>query len=123
MNWTGSYPMRVVHSPMIGGTFAEPATEYPRWFDTQFFRRYPYVLPGIVSAFLAFLAAILSITFLREVRAQCSKVLPGLTMICLFRLILTNPSRAQLHRQNHRRPRLTLTEQSQYPHRQRQQKW
>lgn len=61
-------------SPVIGGTFAEPATELPDWFNYPFFKAYPYVLPCIISATLAFIAALVSLTYLREVRG-CSLAL------------------------------------------------
>ena len=54
-------------SPLIGGTFAEPATEYPHWFNTPFFRKYPYILPCIIAGTFAVAAAIVSITWLQEV--------------------------------------------------------
>lgn len=59
--------MLTVARPLIGGTFAEPATELPQWFNVPLFRQYPYLLPGLIAGTLGFSAAIVSVTFLREV--------------------------------------------------------
>ncbi|KAJ3553345.1 hypothetical protein NM688_g3661 [Phlebia brevispora] len=60
--------------PIIGGTFAEPATEFPKWFDYSFFRSYPYVLPCIICGILGFSAALLSVTYLRETHPHKSGI-------------------------------------------------
>ncbi|KAI0916406.1 hypothetical protein AcV5_006893 [Taiwanofungus camphoratus] len=55
-----------VIGPLIGGTFANPATEFPRWFDTPFWRTYPYFLPCLVTALIATIALILAVFVLEE---------------------------------------------------------
>ncbi|KAI0340698.1 MFS general substrate transporter [Trametopsis cervina] len=52
--------------PFLGGTFAEPATQFPGTFDTAFWRAYPYALPGFIAGAIAIAAALLSIFYLRE---------------------------------------------------------
>ncbi|KZT10758.1 MFS general substrate transporter, partial [Laetiporus sulphureus 93-53] len=52
--------------PLIGGTFANPATEYPGWFDTPFWRNYPYFLPCLITTLLALVALFLAIFVLEE---------------------------------------------------------
>ncbi|EKM55775.1 uncharacterized protein PHACADRAFT_96118 [Phanerochaete carnosa HHB-10118-sp] len=66
-----------VIGPVIGGAFEEPATEFGGWFDNAFFRAYPYILPCIISSALGFLAALLSVTFLRETHPRKSPKSPS----------------------------------------------
>ena len=73
----GDHLRLTTFSPLIGGTFAEPATEHPRWLDFALFRTYPYLLPCAISAILAFVAAFVSVTYLLEVRFKLSAPIPG----------------------------------------------
>ncbi|KZT22272.1 MFS general substrate transporter [Neolentinus lepideus HHB14362 ss-1] len=52
--------------PLIGGTFANPAEQYPAWFDTPFFRAYPYILPCFITALAAVVASLLAVFILEE---------------------------------------------------------
>ncbi|PCH36125.1 MFS general substrate transporter [Wolfiporia cocos MD-104 SS10] len=52
--------------PLIGGTFSNPAEEFPRWFDTPFWRAYPYFLPCLVTASIALVALLLAVFVLEE---------------------------------------------------------
>ncbi|TFK53089.1 MFS general substrate transporter [Heliocybe sulcata] len=52
--------------PLIGGTFANPAEQYPEWFNTPFFRAYPYLLPCLINALIAVVASILAVFILEE---------------------------------------------------------
>ncbi|KNC99651.1 uncharacterized protein SPPG_09241 [Spizellomyces punctatus DAOM BR117] len=36
--------------PMVGGLLSQPALTFPSWFDTPFWREYPFLLPCLVSA-------------------------------------------------------------------------
>ncbi|KDQ58164.1 hypothetical protein JAAARDRAFT_34978 [Jaapia argillacea MUCL 33604] len=55
-----------VIGPFIGGTFANPATEFPKWFDNTFFVDYPYFLPCLVTAVLAIIVSTLAFFVLDE---------------------------------------------------------
>jgi hypothetical protein len=55
------------NSPIIGGTFSNPATKFPGLFNYELFRAFPYFLPCFFSALLAFLAAMFAYHFLEEV--------------------------------------------------------
>ena len=52
----------------MGVAFADPATALPRWFDTPFWRKYPYALPGFVSGLLGIGSFLLTVFYLKEVR-------------------------------------------------------
>ncbi|KZT66347.1 MFS general substrate transporter [Daedalea quercina L-15889] len=53
--------------PLIGGTFANPATELSGpWFDTPFWRAYPYFLPSLITASIAAAALFLAVFVLEE---------------------------------------------------------
>ncbi|KAG1759337.1 hypothetical protein EDD22DRAFT_782666, partial [Suillus occidentalis] len=49
-----------IHRPLIGGTFSHPASKYPKIFEYQFLKDYPYFLP----CFIAFVIAIIIGVFL-----------------------------------------------------------
>jgi len=52
--------------PLIGGTFANPAIEFPQWFDTPFWRSYPYLLPCLITSVGALVAILLAVFVLEE---------------------------------------------------------
>jgi hypothetical protein len=52
---------------LIGGLLVHPGENYPGTFQDPFWIKYPYFLPGLVTAIYAFITAILSITALKEV--------------------------------------------------------
>jgi hypothetical protein len=53
---------------ITGGTFADPATKYPEYFDYELFRTFPYFLPCLMSAIFAAIGGLLAYFFLEEVR-------------------------------------------------------
>ncbi|KZT71985.1 MFS general substrate transporter [Daedalea quercina L-15889] len=53
--------------PLIGGTFSDPATQIGGpWFDTPFWRTYPYLLPCLITAAIAAVALFLAFFVLEE---------------------------------------------------------
>ncbi|UNI13902.1 hypothetical protein JDV02_000597 [Purpureocillium takamizusanense] len=53
--------------PILGGALADPAEQYPGVFgDNQFFRDYPYALPGFVVGAISATGALTSLLFLDE---------------------------------------------------------
>lgn len=56
-----------LHSPLIGGTFSNPANAFPKLFNHDFFRAYPYFLPGCIAAVISVIGAIFGYVFLEEV--------------------------------------------------------
>lgn len=54
----------------IGAAFERPAEKYPRVFGNDFFRKYPYVLPGLVVSALTLTSAFTTLLFVKEVRLQ-----------------------------------------------------
>ncbi|KAF9805229.1 hypothetical protein IEO21_09135 [Rhodonia placenta] len=52
--------------PLIGGTFANPAEQFPGRFTSPFWRAYPYFLPCLVTSLIALAALILAIFVLDE---------------------------------------------------------
>ncbi|KAJ4989021.1 major facilitator superfamily transporter [Stagonosporopsis vannaccii] len=52
--------------PLLGGVFERPAEKYPRVFGYQFFRNYPYLLPGLVISAFTLSGAITTILFVKE---------------------------------------------------------
>ncbi|TBU33708.1 MFS general substrate transporter [Dichomitus squalens] len=55
-----------VIGPLIGGTFAEPAKQWPDLFTNPFWTQYPYVLPCLISAAISIAASLLSVFALKE---------------------------------------------------------
>lgn len=53
----------------LGAAFERPAEKYPRVFNYQFFRDFPYALPGIVISIFTLSGAITTILFVKEVRS------------------------------------------------------
>jgi len=56
-------------SPLIGGTFSNPANAFPNLFSHDLFRTYPYFLPGCIAAVISVTGAIFGYVFLEEVRS------------------------------------------------------
>lgn len=52
----------------IGGFLAHPERQWPRAFDNDFWRTYPYDLPCFVGAGTAFFAVFWGMIFVKEVR-------------------------------------------------------
>ncbi|RPD57572.1 MFS general substrate transporter [Lentinus tigrinus ALCF2SS1-7] len=55
-----------VIGPLIGGTFENPAKQWPDVFSHPIWERYPYLLPCLISSTLSLVAALLSIFVLEE---------------------------------------------------------
>ncbi|KAI0361978.1 MFS general substrate transporter [Trametes cingulata] len=47
------WPLGAIIGPLMGGLLSNPATKFPQWFDTHFFRKYPYFLPCFAAAVIA----------------------------------------------------------------------
>ncbi|KAI0085416.1 MFS general substrate transporter [Irpex rosettiformis] len=58
--------------PILGGAFADPATELPKWFDYPFWRKYPYSLPCLISGAIGTCASLLSLFYLKETHPRFS---------------------------------------------------
>lgn len=81
------------HSPLIGGTLANPATRYPDSLGKiALFRQFPYFLPCATAGALALTAFIFAFFGLKEVR----KLPPGLKSLRLP-THFSRHSRPQLH--------------------------
>lgn len=63
-----TFNIGVIIGPILGGLLADPASSYPNVFGkVEFFRRLPYALPNLVSAFFLFSAATAAFLCLEEV--------------------------------------------------------
>ncbi|KAI0811272.1 MFS general substrate transporter [Irpex lacteus] len=60
------YTTDMIIRPLLGGTFSNPAEKFPSLFDNHLFRTYPYLLPSLVAASIAFFGVIFGIFFLEE---------------------------------------------------------
>ncbi|KAF9567594.1 MFS general substrate transporter [Agrocybe pediades] len=60
------WPLGAIIGPLIGGLFSNPATKYPRYFDTELMRSYPYFLPCLLVSSCTSLGLLLSLCFLEE---------------------------------------------------------
>jgi MFS family permease len=57
---TGSWSLGLIIGPAIGGLLAHPVKNYPTVFHhNQFLTSFPYFLPNLVTAFVAFVALVL----------------------------------------------------------------
>lgn len=65
----------VLFRPLIGGTFADPATAFPEWFDTPFWRKYKYFLPSLIAAVLALVTVSIA-TFILEETLESKRATP-----------------------------------------------
>lgn len=59
----------VIIGPILGGILSDPANSYPETFGhVEFFRKFPYALPNLVSA-IFLCSSLMSVwLFLEEVR-------------------------------------------------------
>ena len=71
-------------SPLIGGTFSSPASTFPNLFNHDFFRSYPYFLPGCIASVICLTGAIFGFVFLEEVSLLYG--VPTSTLTCCCRL-------------------------------------
>ncbi|KAI0675155.1 MFS general substrate transporter [Trametes maxima] len=65
-----------VIGPLIGGTFADPAKEWPDVFTHPIWKTYPYLLPCLISAVISVVAALLSAFVLEETLPSKRKAKP-----------------------------------------------
>lgn len=75
-------------SPLIGGTFSSPANAFPNLFNHEFFRSYPYFLPGCIASVICLTGAIFGYVFLEEVSSLHN--FPASVLTCYGRLCLAN---------------------------------
>lgn len=54
-------------SPLIGGAASSPANTFPNLFNHDFFRTYPYFLPGCIASVISLTGAIFGYLVLEEV--------------------------------------------------------
>lgn len=63
-----TFNIGVIVGPILGGLLADPAVSYPGMFGRiEFFRRFPYAMPNLVSAFFLLSAALAAWLCLEEV--------------------------------------------------------
>ncbi|EKM55532.1 uncharacterized protein PHACADRAFT_256226 [Phanerochaete carnosa HHB-10118-sp] len=60
------WPLGAIIGPLLGGTFSNPATKWPGLFDTELFRNFPYLLPSLLAASIAFCGAVFGFFALEE---------------------------------------------------------
>ena len=60
----------VVIRPLIGGSFSNPATKLPQWFNYELFKEYPYLLPCLMAASFSAVGALLGVFCLEEVSVE-----------------------------------------------------
>lgn len=56
------------YSPLIGGTFSEPAARFPSIFTSSFWQLHPYFLPSILASCFSIGGVALGYFYLQEVR-------------------------------------------------------
>jgi MFS family permease len=61
-----AWPFGSIIGPLIGGTFSSPANAFPNLFNHDFFRSYPYFLPGCIASVICLTGAIFGYVFLEE---------------------------------------------------------
>ena len=75
----------VILGPILGGVLSDPAGSYPEWFgNIQFFNRYPYAPPNILSALIVSIALIGVFLGLEEVGKIDSLIVDRLLSQHLF---------------------------------------
>lgn len=83
-----TYNIGVIIGPILGGVLSDLAGTYPDLFgDVEFFKRYPYATPNLLSAFFLFSAMISTWLCLDEVG--------GLANSCSVRKVLTGQADAR----------------------------
>ncbi|KUI60569.1 hypothetical protein VP1G_07794 [Cytospora mali] len=62
-----TFNIGIIIGPILGGLLADPAGSYPDLFgEIEFFRRFPYAAPNLVSAFFLFSASLSAFLCLEE---------------------------------------------------------
>lgn len=59
------WPLGAIIGPLMGGLLSNPATKFA-WFDTALFRRYPYLLPSLTAAVIAWSGCLYGYFYLGE---------------------------------------------------------
>ena len=63
-----TFNIGIIVGPILGGILSDPAKSYPSLFGhVEFFKRYPYAAPNLVSAFFLLGAVSAVWMFLEEV--------------------------------------------------------
>ncbi len=80
-----TFNIGTIIGPILGGILSDPAGSYPSLFgDVEFFKRFPYATPNLVSAFFL-LCAILSVWLcLEEVCPYLTPITPLLVLLTRF---------------------------------------
>ncbi|TFK27818.1 MFS general substrate transporter [Coprinopsis marcescibilis] len=52
--------------PLLGGTLARPHERFPKYFDTQFWRKYPYLLPCLATGSFVLVSFFIALTWFKE---------------------------------------------------------
>ncbi|KAI0928815.1 hypothetical protein AcW2_004698 [Taiwanofungus camphoratus] len=60
------WPLGAIIGPLLGGTLSDPATKYPKYFNYDFLKAYPYFLPCFVAGVISLMGATLVYCFLEE---------------------------------------------------------
>lgn len=75
-----TFNIGIIIGPILGGILADPAKSYPNVLgNVEFFLRYPYALPNLVSAFFLFSAGLSAWLCLEEVSACNAKTFTSLS--------------------------------------------
>ncbi|THH13755.1 hypothetical protein EW146_g6512 [Bondarzewia mesenterica] len=61
-----SQPLGDTVGTWVSTTFSNPAVTHPRLCDTVFFRAFPYFIPGVITAAIAFVCTTLAYHFMKE---------------------------------------------------------
>jgi MFS family permease len=61
------WPLGAIIGPLLGGSFANPAMQFPTWFQGEFWKEYPYFLPGAMACLVSVVAVIVGWFTLKEV--------------------------------------------------------
>jgi len=70
-----TFNIGVIIGPILGGILSDPAGTYPALFgEIEFFKRFPYATPNLLSAFFLFSAMTSVWLFVEEVSAQVSNI-------------------------------------------------
>ncbi|OSD01624.1 MFS general substrate transporter [Trametes coccinea BRFM310] len=60
------WPLGAIIGPLMGGLLSNPAPKFPQWFDSPFFRHYPYFLPCFAAAIIAFAGSAYGYFYMQE---------------------------------------------------------
>jgi MFS family permease len=61
------WPLGAIIGPLLGGSFANPATQWPTVFTGTFWQEYPYFLPGAIACLVSIIAVVVGWVTLKEV--------------------------------------------------------